>query len=145
MSRSLPLLTRDVAAAPQVETVFSKIDANGDGELSKDELRAGFLNFAPLRVAPGLGAYNAQFVKETHEDADALFNAIDVDGNGEISKDELREHLKSFSKYSFKAISKLFKMLDANRDGVIERDEMRAAFVKYSALRQSLGDGPNFK
>ena len=128
-----------------IETVFSKLDADSDGELTKEELRAGFLNFAPLREAPGMGGYNAKFIDEIHQDADSLFNAIDTNGDGSISKDELREHLKSFSNYSFKAISKLFKMLDVNKDGGIEKEEMRAAFVKYSALRQAIGQGPSFK
>lgn len=128
-----------------IQTVFAKLDADSDGELTKEELRAGFLNFAPLREAPGLGSYNAKFVDEIHQDADALFNAIDTNGDGSISKDELREHLKTFSNYSFKAISKLFKMLDVNKDGGIEKEEMRAAFVKYSALRQAIGQGPSFK
>ena len=65
--------------------------------------------------------------------------------SGSISKDELREHLKTFSKYSFKAISKIFKMLDVNKDGSIEKEELRNAFVQYSALRQAIGDGPNHK
>merc|ERR1719440_527135 len=116
-----------------VQKVFEKLDTDKDGELSKEELRAGFLQYSPLREAPGLGSYNSRFVLEIHEDADALFNAIDADGNGSISKDELREHLKTFSQYSFKAISKIFKVLDVNRDGAIEKSELRDAFVKYSA------------
>ena len=47
-----------------IETVFSKLDADSDGELTKEELRAGFLNFAPLREAPGMGAYNAKFIDQ---------------------------------------------------------------------------------
>ena len=41
------------------------------------------------------------------------------------TKDELRDHLKQFSKYSFKAISNIFKLLDVNRDGAC-RMRMRA-------------------
>jgi len=36
-------------------------------------------------------------------------------------------------------------MLDVNSDGSIERAELREAFVKYSALRVAIGEGPNFK
>ena len=62
-----------------------------------------------------------------------------------FTKDELREHLKQFSGYSFKAISNIFKLLDVNNDGGIEKAEIREAFVKYSALRLAVGEGPNFK
>ena len=40
---------------------------------------------------------------------------------------------------------KLFRQLDVNDDGDIEKSELRNAFVRYSALRQALGEGPNFK
>ena len=128
-----------------VNMLFDKLDANADGSISREELRAGFLQYTPLREAPGLGAYNSQFISEIHVDADALFAAVDVDGSGTITKEELRDHLKAFSEYSFKAISNIFKMLDVNKDGAIEKDELRDAFVKYSALRQAIGEGPNFK
>ena len=49
------------------------------------------------------------------------------------------------SGYSFKAISALFKVLDVDKSGGVDKDELRAAFVKYSALRQAIGEGPNFK
>ena len=128
-----------------INVLFDKLDTNADESISREELRAGFLQYSPLREAPGLGSYNSQFVDEIHVDADALFAAVDVDGSGAISKDELREYLKTFKGYSFKAISSIFKMLDVNKDGEIEREELREAFVKYSALRMAIGEGPNFK
>ena len=128
-----------------VEVIFAKLDSDADGELSKEELREGFAKFAPLREAPGLGAFNAKFVDEINSDADALFAAVDADGGGSISKEELREHLKRETDYSFKAISAIFRLLDANGDGAVERHELREAFVKHSALRLALGQGPNFK
>jgi len=128
-----------------VDMVFAKLDIDGDEEITREELKRGLLRYTPLREAPGLGGYNKQYIDEIHVDADTLFAAIDKDDSGTISKEELREHLKEFSKYSFKAISKIFKLLDANRDGEIDRDELRSAFVKFSALRQAIGDGPNFK
>ena len=128
-----------------VEVIFAKLDSDADGELSKEELREGFAKFAPLREAPGLGAFNAEFVDAIHTDADALFAAVDADGGGSISKEELREHLKRETDYSFKAISAIFRLLDANGDGAVERHELREAIVKHSALRLALGQGPNFK
>ena len=128
-----------------IGVLFDKLDTDGDDEISLEELQTGFMRYTPLREAPGLGAYNAKFIEEIHADADALFAAIDVDGNGSIEKAELQEHLKRTSKYSFKAIGNIFRMLDVNKDGGIERAELRDAFVRFSALRQAIGEGPNFK
>ena len=127
------------------QLIFDKLDTDASESVTKEELRTGFLKYTPLREAPGLGAYNQEYVTEIHTDADALFSAIDTNGDGQITKDELREHLKTFHGYSFKAISNIFKMLDVNSDGAVERSELREAFVKYSALRCALGEGPTFK
>ena len=37
-----------------VEKVFAKLDIDGDGEITPEELRQGFLQYTPLRSAPGL-------------------------------------------------------------------------------------------
>jgi Ca2+-binding EF-hand superfamily protein len=125
--------------------IFAALDTNKDGAISQDEFRSGLVKFSQLRSAPGLGEFNLQFVKEIHADSDFLFNSIDIDGNGTISKDELKKHLSRTSKYSDPAINKIFRMLDANKDGEISKAELREAFVRYSALRQALGSGPNYK
>ena len=54
-------------------------------------------------------------------------------------------HLREFSKYSDKAITNIFDFLDIDEDGGISREELRSAFVSYSALRQAIGAGPNYK
>ena len=42
-----------------------------------EELAEGMTKYTPLRTAPGLGAYNAEFIDEIHADADALYNALE--------------------------------------------------------------------
>jgi len=128
-----------------VNLIFDKLDTNNDASLSQEELRMGFLQYTPLRKAPGLGSYNDKFVNEIHHDADALFATIDEDASGTITPLELRAHLEDTTEYTPRAIGNVFRLLDVNQDGEIERTELRAAFVKYSALRQAIGEGPNFK
>ena len=43
-----------------VSKIFEKLDTNQDGLLSQEELRTGFVQYSPLRSAPGLGSYNSQ-------------------------------------------------------------------------------------
>lgn len=128
-----------------VSKIFRKLDINNDGGVSQEEFRAGLVQYSPLRSAPGLGDYNKEFVKEIHVDADYLFSSIDTDRSGTVSVEELQQHLKRGNKYSESAQANIFKMLDVNDDGEISKDELRDAFVQYSALRQALGEGPNYK
>jgi Ca2+-binding EF-hand superfamily protein len=133
--------TKDV-----INKIFRKLDFDKDGTISRQEFQGGLVLFTALRSAPGLGNYNAQFVKEIHEDADAVFQSADADGNGEIDESELKSHLRrTFVDYSDKAIIKIFDMLDIDGDGKISKSELRDAFVRYSALRQAIGEGPNYK
>jgi len=129
-----------------IDKIFNKMDRNKDEEVSKGEFRSALTLIAALRSAPGLGNYNAQFEKEIYEDADQVFQTVDADGNGLIDSFELKSHLgRKFSNYSEEAIDNIFEVLDVNNDGKISKEELRNAFVRYSALRQALGEGPNFK
>lgn len=128
-----------------IAKIFARLDVNNDGSISKEEFRDGLIAFSPLRSAPGLGNYNSQFVDEIHADADRLFSSCDADNNGSISREELKDYLSIVSKYSDRAIDNIFQNLDVNYDGEISKEELRDAFVKYSALRQAIGEGPNFK
>ena len=99
-----------------------------------------------MQTAPGLGSYNAEFAKEIREDADQVFQSADIDGNGEIDRDELRSHIgRSFANYSPEAIDQIFSSIDVNSDGTITKEEWRDAFASNSALRQAIGEGPNYK
>jgi len=129
-----------------IKQIFAKMDANKDNQISKDEFRNGMVLIKGLQTAPGLGNYNAQFVKEIHEDADQVFQSADADGNGKISEIELKKHIRrTLSKYSDEAVDNIFKSIDRNNDKKISRRELREAFVRCSALRQAIGEGPNFK
>lgn len=138
-------------AAEAIAKVFAVLDADKNGSISRDELRAGLVRFSPLRAGPGLGAFNTDFVTEIEEDADSLFDKIDTDNDGAVTMKELRSHVKIMAKrenqemYSFRATENIFSVIDADKDGSVSREELREAFVRCSALRMALGDGPNFK
>jgi len=75
-------------------------------------------------------------------EADAIFDTIDVNNDGEISNDELRGHLEEKG-YPSDSIRMLFTVVDKNADGAISREEMRFAFSNYeiSALYRAFGLG----
>ena len=105
------------------EAAFRLLDLDGDGEISSSELKSYLLQFRYTESASqkiyealdvdncgtihlddlrdGLSEYcrcskcEVQFVERVHEEADALFDVVDVDGDGEIDPDELRSHLVS--------------------------------------------------
>merc|ERR1712224_1071483 len=133
--------TKDV-----INKIFTKMDTNKDNLISRQEFRDGFKLFSALKSAPGLGNYNAEFEKEIYQDADQVFQSADANNDGEIDAFVLKSHLgRKFSKFQGEAIEKIFELLDVNNDRKISRNELRDAFVRYSALRIAIGEGPNFK
>ena len=73
-----------------ITNLFEAVDIDNDGEISCDELCACFARFATLRQEPGLGDFDVDFVDESNKMADELFDQIDIDGDGQITKLELQ-------------------------------------------------------
>ena len=73
-------------------------------------------------------------------EADEVFDAIDANGDGAISLEELRSHLAGLG-YSSAAVQAMFDGLDTNGDRSVSRDELRAGFQRSSSatLRLALG------
>jgi len=130
-----------------IATIFGKMDMNKDGKISKQEFQGGMVLFSQLQSAPGLGNYNSEFVKEIHEDADQVFQSVDSDSDGSITSKELKNHMNrvKFNSYSEAALDRIFLMLDFDGNKGIDQEELRDAFVRFSALRQAIGEGPNYK
>jgi len=86
--------------------------------------------------------FDAVSESRIHGDADAFFDKVDDDGNGQISFDELTEHLTAMG-FQPSGIDHIFDLLDINRDGEITREELRESFVTFddAALRMALGLG----
>jgi Ca2+-binding EF-hand superfamily protein len=98
------MLSREEAKAlPSISRHFDEIDANHDGQVTADELRA----------------YHAK-VRAQHRDvAAARFKKIDTDGDGKISKAEAQANSPR--------LAARFDEIDTNHDGFITPDELKAA------------------
>lgn len=134
----------------RIATVSEECD---DRTVSRDELRQCFERFATLREVPGLvntkEPNSKKMTAEIERAADELFDAIDTDGDGQISKVELHARLSESEgkwrpSYSMRASDKVFDAIDTDGNGKISREELRGGMVRYSALRLAFGVGKPF-
>ena len=129
-----------------MRNAFTKIDVNGDGQLTIDELSKGLKDIPEINLDPNdlvkamevidsnqnglidytefiaacLHSYN--YLKENH--LRSAFTYFDKDGSGTISRDELRTCLQSddFTLTECQ-IDELLDGVDANDDGEVDYDE----------------------
>jgi Ca2+-binding EF-hand superfamily protein len=98
---------------------FADLDSDDSGSLSSEEMAAMAPPPPPPRdQAPGT------------ELADALISALDADGDGAISGDELSNGLTSAdstSSTSTETSAALLKVLDSDSSGGVSSDELKAA------------------
>ena len=99
------MLSRDEAKAlPMISKHFDEIDANHDGQVTMEELRA----FHKARA----GQRHAEHWKK-----------IDTDGDGRISRAEAQANAPR--------LAERFDQIDANGDGFITPEELRAAMMRH--------------
>ena len=102
------LISRDEAKAlPRLAKHFDEIDANHDGQLSSDEMRAYHQ------------AMHAKHGQERQARMAEHWKKIDTDGDGRVSLAEAQANAPRLAQH--------FQQLDANGDGFITPDEMKAA------------------
>ena len=93
------------------DSVLSKFEYNGDAAIGMmDADRNGLVSASELEAFLGPGS------EETASAAERIVG-VDLDGNGELSSEELRVGLEL-----------RFKWMDKNQDGNVDLDEYRAAF-----------------
>ncbi|MFV0930381.1 XopAW family type III secretion system calcium-binding effector [Pseudomonas jessenii] len=98
---------------------FTDLDSDGSGSLSGEEMAV----MAPPPPPPGDEAPNTDL-------ADALISALDADGDGTISSDELSSALQasnSSSSTNTDTSTALLKVLDSDSSGGVSSDELKAA------------------
>ena len=122
-----------------VDALFDLIDADGNGMMSREELRSAFVRHPSLRSMPGMGTLSKSKRAAVHDEADKTFAAIDRDGNGRLSLEELQAHLAGSEgpSYSQEAVEKIFRGLATK--GEVTASEFRGAYVRYRAFRLAFG------
>uniref|UniRef100_A0A2N9EQ98 EF-hand domain-containing protein n=1 Tax=Fagus sylvatica TaxID=28930 RepID=A0A2N9EQ98_FAGSY len=98
----------------EVKKIFNKFDKNGDGKISRDELKD---------VLHALGS------KTTSDEVKRIMSEIDKDGNGFISLEEFAEfHLGGpsvdGSQGSTKELRDAFDLYDLDKNGLISANEL---------------------
>jgi Ca2+-binding EF-hand superfamily protein len=126
------------------EKIFAMVDSNGDGQITEVEFLAaepphghgtgmgrgmhhgGMGAMGPDGKPPNWQALNAE-----------LFNALDTDGNGELSQAEFAKAHETMQTMMRKHA---FAKLDSNGDGVLDKDEF-PPMAKRMAAMDTNGDG----
>ena len=125
---------------------FDRIDENGDGEVSADE----FVLTASHRVdrimehmdSDENGVISAEEFAESRSrrrprgGTPPAFGDLDVDGDGQLTEDELLAH-------HAERVEKTFSRLDKNEDGVLTSNEMRKLRRHRGGRGHEPGSGPD--
>jgi calcium-dependent protein kinase len=97
--------------------LFNKIDINGDGQISKEELYNGLKNFLELSG------------KELKNQVDIIFNNIDTNHNGFIEYEEfIRAAVDQNYFLSTNYLKFAFDYFDRDKNGSISFDEIEEIF-----------------
>jgi len=96
----------------QIDRVFRAMDINGDGKLSKDEIKSGY------------GEYFGRTLNDT--EVDEMFDKVDADGSGEIEYSEfVVATMNEKNLLSNNKLQSAFKMFDKDGGGSISIDEIK--------------------
>ena len=114
-------LSREEAKAmPHVEQNFDAIDADKDGQITRDELRA---------YGKAKAAERKERMGKAKEEAAAHFKQADKNNDGKLSREEAK---------AMPHVEKNFDAIDADKDGQVTPDEIRN-FMREK-MKQRRGD-----
>lgn len=135
-----------------IDKVFRAMDANGDGKLSKEEIKNGYAEYFGKQLtddeidemfarvdADGNGEIDySEFVVATMNEKSLLsnnklhtaFKMFDKDGGGSISTDEIKQVLSFGQTLDESVVNQIIAQVDANGDGEISYEEFAAMMIK---------------
>jgi len=139
--------------SPQrVDALFAQLDQDNDGVIDKDEFSRWYetsKDSIDQRKKKNRASFGGKIWNFLHEhgslihvggvgivnhiegDVHDVFDKIDVDGNGELDRDELAELFKSIGAHlSEDELDKVFAQLDHDGDGVIGKEEFCTWYEK---------------
>ena len=116
----------DKKEAEDLIQLFTEMDENGDGILSKEEIKNGLEKTGKVL---------------TDSELDKLFDELDLDGNGSISFGEfLAASIDKEEVLSHERISSMFKHMDRSGNGRISIDELHYIFQNHKSIKPSNWD-----
>jgi len=123
-SVTLSKIRMDIKSIDEVKSLFKEIDVDGDGLLSKDE----------MRCSPGC--------KFDREQIDAIYEVGDANGDGVLDMGEFIAIMypaaseavaKLSGKYpAIDEVKELFKKIDVDNDGSITKEEMMDCAIRFT-------------
>ena len=161
-------IAKDFKSLEDVKNAFKKMDRNGDGQISKAELASCGFNDQQVNGMFALGDTNGdgeidlqEFIQcmcpsasavvckvgklfSSKEQAAEAFKRIDANGDGVLSKDELRSAaLPNGAKLTSIEVDSIFALGDANNDGEIDLEEFLAVMVPSAGFSSSFSSSSN--
>lgn len=105
--------------------IFERIDANGDGAVTQEEVRAHAAARFAQADADNDGSLTAQEMLALRggQRAERMLERHDTDGNGQLSAEELRAASEGRGE---KRLQRMLNRMDANDDGKLSLAEMNA-------------------
>lgn len=116
-----------LASEDEIKQILSKPDLDGNGEIEFNEFVVVIKKLLTLADME-----SSSEDEEKKAEAEAVFNAFDEDGSGEISVNELKKALETLGQNpTDKEIQQLIKEADEDGSGEIDKDEFVALVGIY--------------